>query len=189
MTTLFEIVCVVWIGSELALLIFRRSKQEHQDRDSGSIVWLNLTIYGSLSLAIAFANTSIGHLHHYFFLLPRLGVFLIIVGLAVRWIAILTLRKYFTVTIVIQSGHQVVKSGLFRFLRHPSYSGSILSFVGLALVFANWISICIILVPIILAFVKRIRIEELALTEAFGSEYEEYRRSSWRLIHMDILKT
>ena len=181
MTQLFEIVCFVWIGSELALLIFRRSKQEHQNRDSGSIVSLNLSIYGSLSLAIAFEVAGIGHLRHYFFLLPRFGLFLIILGLVIRWMAILTLRKYFTVNVAIQSGQQVVKSGLFRFLRHPSYSGSILSFVGLALTFANWISLSVILVPISLAFVKRIHIEERALTEAFGSEYEKYCRSTWRL--------
>ena len=169
------------MGSELVLLIFRRSKQQHQNRDSGSMVRLNLTIYGSLSFAIAFAVSGIGHLQHYFFLLPRFGLFLIIAGLAVRWIAILTLRKYFTVNVAIQSGQQIVKWGVFRFLRHPSYSGSILSFVGLALALANWISISIILVPITLAFVKRIHIEERALTEAFGAEYEEYCRSTWRL--------
>jgi protein-S-isoprenylcysteine O-methyltransferase len=181
MTQLFEIVCVVWVGSEIALIIFRRSKQEHQNRDSGSIVWLNLIIYGSLSLAIAIQVEGIGHLRHYFILFPRIGLFLIIIGLVIRWTAILTLRKYFTVNVAIQSGQQVVKSGLFRFLRHPSYLGSILSFVGLALTFANWISLSVILVPITLAFVKRIQIEEQALTEAFGSEYEEYCRSTWRL--------
>ena len=182
MTQLFEIVCFLWIGSELALLIFRRSKREDQNRDSGSIVWLNAVIYGSLSIAIAFSVARVGHLKHYGILLPRLGLFLIIAGLAIRWIAILTLRKYFTVNVAIQSGQQIVKSGLFRFLRHPSYCGSIISFIGLALTFANWISLSVILVPITLAFVMRIHIEERALTEAFGFEYEEYCRSTWRLL-------
>ena len=67
---LFDIVCFAWMGSELALLMLRRSKRRDQNRDSGSVVWLNLTVYGSLSLAIAFAVSGIGHLQHYFFLLP-----------------------------------------------------------------------------------------------------------------------
>ena len=116
-----------------------------------------------------------------FFLLPWFGLFLIIAGLAVRWTAILTLRKYFTVNVAIQPGQHCNHSGRLSILRHPSYSGSILSFLGLALILANWISIFIILVPITVAFVKRINIEERALTEAFGSAYEEYCRSTRRL--------
>ncbi len=169
------------MASELALLILRRSKQRDQNRDSGSVVWLNLTIYGSLSLAIAFAVSGIGHLQDYFFLLPWIGLFLIIVGLGIRWTAILTLRRYFTVNVAIQSGQRVIKSGLYRFVRHPSYSGTILSFIGLALALANWIAIVVVLVPISFAFAERIQIEERAMTEAFGLEYSEYCRSTWRM--------
>jgi len=181
MNELFNIVCFAWMGSELALLILRRSKRKDQNRDSGSVVWLNLTVYGSLSLAIAFAVTGLGRVQHYILLLPWIGLFLIIAGLAVRWTAILTLRKYFTVNVAIQPGQRVVKSGLFRFVRHPSYSGSILSFIGLVLTLSNWISTFVMLVPITLAFVKRIQIEERALIDAFGSDYKEYCRSTWRM--------
>jgi protein-S-isoprenylcysteine O-methyltransferase len=182
MGTLFPIVCTAWMVSELALILFRRSKERGRNHDHGSLVRLNFTIYSSLFFAIAIAVSGIGRSQHPFFLIPWIGLFFIAAGLCIRWTAILTLRKYFTVDVTIHPEQQIVTSGLFRVIRHPAYAGSMLSFAGLALALANWISIMVLLVPISFAFIKRIQIEERALNEAFGAEYAEYCRSTWRLL-------
>jgi protein-S-isoprenylcysteine O-methyltransferase Ste14 len=104
------------------------------------------------------------------------------IGLIIRWIAILSLNRSFRVKVTVAENQKLLTTGIYRCIRHPSYSGSLLSFLGLALVFNNWITIVVLFLPIFLAFLYRIRIEERVLYEAFEQEYEEYCQKSKRLI-------
>jgi protein-S-isoprenylcysteine O-methyltransferase Ste14 len=178
---LFLAICVPWILSEVILLILARSRKNSVDRDEGSIVLLNATIYLCVALGVSLGFLGIGHIRGYSSMIPWLGLWLIVIGLIVRWVSILTLRKYFTTNVVIQNDHRIIQSGIYKFVRHPSYSGSILSFLGLGVVFVNWLAIIILVVPITVAFIKRIKIEERALENAFGEEYREYCKSTWLL--------
>ncbi len=72
--------------------------------------------------------------------------------------------------------------GPFRVVRHPSYTGVLLAFVGFALSLANWASLLVILLPISAAFVRRINVEEQALSSALGERYLSYMRRTKRLI-------
>lgn len=178
---LFLIFSIIWITSEVLLVVLRRSKNDSQDHDKGSIKWLNITIYTSIILAVSVGFTGIGQILKFILLIPWIGLFLIVIGLIIRWIAILTLRKFFTTNVAIHSDHRIIKAGIYRFIRHPSYSGSIISFCGLGLVFSNWISFLILAVPITIAFLKRIQIEEQALQNTFGEDYTYYCKATWRL--------
>jgi protein-S-isoprenylcysteine O-methyltransferase Ste14 len=178
---LFLIFSIIWITSEVLLVVLRRSKNDSQDHDKGSIKWLNITIYVSVTLAVAFGFSGIGQIHKAISIVSWVGLSFIVVGLVVRWVSILTLRKYFTTNVAILSDHRIIKAGIYRFIRHPSYSGSIISFCGLGLVFSNWISLIILTVPITIAFLKRIQIEEQALQSNFGEEYLNYCKITWRL--------
>jgi protein-S-isoprenylcysteine O-methyltransferase Ste14 len=111
-----------------------------------------------------------------------LGIVLIIAGLAVRWTAILTLRKYFTVDVAIINDHKVVMTGLYKHVRHPAYLGSLLSFLGLAISFSNWLAALVMFVPITGAFLYRIKVEEKALDAFLGDAYRQYCSSTKRLI-------
>ena len=106
----------------------------------------------------------------------------ILAGLAIRWIAIYSLRKYFTIDVSIRSDHKIVDTGIYKYVRHPSYSGSLLSFLGLGITTLNWISGIIIVVPIMIAFIYRINIEEQVLTTFFGDQYKQYCAATKRLI-------
>lgn len=110
------------------------------------------------------------------------GIAFIIIGLAIRWIAILTLKKYFTVDVAVRQGQKIITGGIYKYVRHPSYSGSILSFFGLGLSFSNWISAIVIVVPITIAFYYRISVEEKVLSDVFKAEYDSYRAKSKMLI-------
>jgi len=178
---LFLIICSFWLISEVMLIILVRSGGSSQDYDKGSIKWLNATIYFCLAVAMSLGFTGIGIIRTGISITPWVGLCFIAVGLIIRWTAILTLRKYFTTNVVIQSDHKIIKTGVYRFVRHPSYTGSIISFCGLGLAFSNWISLIVLVVPITIAFLKRIEIEEQALQSAFGKEYEDYRKNSWYL--------
>ena len=90
---------------------FRRSKNDSQDKDLGSIKRLNIVIYTSVMIGIFISFTQYGHINinHYFIQLSSLV--LILLGLVVRWMAILTLRRYFTVNVAIHADHIIIRFG------------------------------------------------------------------------------
>src|SRR2546425_5466147 len=111
-----------------------------------------------------------------------LGFCLFLGGLALRWYSIGYLGRYFTVDVSISAEHKLIDSGPYRHIRHPTYTGALLAFVGLAFCFGNWLTLLFLTVPIIGAFLWRIRIEESALLDALGEDYRAYMRRTKRLI-------
>jgi len=76
----------------------------------------------------------------------------------------------------------LVTRGPFCFVRHPSYTGVLLAFVGFALSLRNWAALVVILVPIFIAFVRRMNVEEEALSRALGVRYADYMKTTKRLL-------
>ena len=109
------------------------------------------------------------------------GCGLFVLGLTLRWYSIIYLGRFFTANVAIHSGHEIIDTGPYKRIRHPSYTGALLAFLGLALSLANWVSLAVVLVPILLAFSRRISIEENALASALGSPYTNYMRRTKRL--------
>jgi protein-S-isoprenylcysteine O-methyltransferase len=89
---------------------------------------------------------------------------------------VLTLRRYFTVTVAIRADHKLVDWGLYRYVRHPSYSGAIVSLFGLGLGSGGWLAALVVVSPIVWAVVRRIRVEESALGDGLGPEYHAWRQ-------------
>ena len=110
------------------------------------------------------------------------GVVLFVAGLILRWWAIITLGRFFTVDVTIEKDHDLVERGPFRFVRHPSYTGVLLAFIGFGLSLCNWAALLVILVPIGAAFIRRMNVEEDALSRALGSRYAEYVKRTKRLV-------
>ncbi|MHB1686765.1 MAG: methyltransferase family protein [Ignavibacteriaceae bacterium] len=181
-SNLFLIVCTFWIVSEILLLVLRRSKKGSQDKDLGSVKRLNLVIYISITVGILISFTKSGYIGFNHFIIQLIGFVLIVFGLVIRWLAILTLRRFFTVNVAIHADHIIVQTGFYKYIRHPSYLGMLLSFFGLGLCLSNLISIGVMLIPITFALVNRIQIEERALHDAFGNDYLKYCSNTWRLI-------
>jgi protein-S-isoprenylcysteine O-methyltransferase len=102
-------------------------------------------------------------------------------GLVLRWYSIIYLGRFFTVNVAIHSGHEIIDTGPYKHIRHPSYTGALLAFLGLALSLTNWASLALVMLPIVLAFSRRIAIEETALASALGSPYINYMRRTKRL--------
>jgi hypothetical protein len=85
-------------------------------------------------------------------------VILFAAGLLLRWWAIITLGRFFTVDVTIEKDHELVERGPFRIVRHPSYTGVLLAFVGYALSLRNWVALLVILLPIGAAFIHRMNV-------------------------------
>jgi protein-S-isoprenylcysteine O-methyltransferase Ste14 len=109
------------------------------------------------------------------------GLALLIVGSIVRMWPVFVLGRRFSGLVAIQRDHQLVTTGIYRYVRNPSYLGLLVSSVGLALVFraaAGVLITALLLIPLL----ARIRSEERLLTEHFGDEYKSYRARTWRLL-------
>jgi len=176
------IVSLIWIISEIALARLKHSDTAgaKQDRSSLRILWS--TIILGIVIGNLLAIYRVGTIPAVSYYAAISGLVLIVVGLVVRWIAILTLWKYFTVDVSIVNEHRLVNTGLYKLVRHPAYTGSLLSFLGLGMVFSNWLTLLVIFVPITIAFVYRIKVEEKALVTFFGDQYVRYCSTTKRLI-------
>ena len=111
-----------------------------------------------------------------------IAIALIWAGLLLYIWAVLTLGAFFRTSVQLLDGQQLVRRGPYRLLRHPAYSGGILLFAGIGLATGNWVSVLVALVTVVIAYARRIHVEERALQERFGAEFESHRRRTWAVI-------
>ena len=111
-----------------------------------------------------------------------LGFALFAAGLALRWYSMIYLGRLFTFDVNVAADHKVIDSGPYRLIRHPSYTGALMAYLGLGLCGGNLAALGVLVVPIAFAFLRRIVIEEAALTTALGSRYVDYAGRTRRLI-------
>lgn len=182
LTYAIQLVMMLWGTAELVWAVARRitsGAAESRDRRSGPLIWGTIAV----SLAVGFllqadrpapieAGTP----------LYASALVLLLLGIGLRWWAILTLGRLFTFTVKVHADHQLVRRGPYAWIRHPSYTGCLLAFLALGLALADWVALAAVTLPITAAFVYRIRVEERALVERLGAPYEEYRRSTNRLV-------
>lgn len=166
----------------MRLSFIKKAAIDSKDPDKSSLKLLWLVISGSVSVGIFLGISGIGFISFYRDQAYIAGIMLIFCGLALRWLAIFQLKEHFTVNVSIRKDHQLIQKGLYKHIRHPAYSGSLLSFFGLGFAFDNWLSLLIIFLPIMFAFFYRISVEETELSRSFGNKYEEYRKETKKLI-------
>jgi protein-S-isoprenylcysteine O-methyltransferase Ste14 len=172
-----------WIVTEVLVLVVTRTRRgggEVQDR--GSLVVLWVVIFGAMSVGSgsgAMYPPTAFHAGHW---LRYVCLGLMMLGLAIRWTAIYTLGRAFSANVAIHATQKLNRSGLFRLMRHPSYTGMLLIFLAMGLNTRNWLGLGIIVGLPMAALLYRIHVEETALTGAFGEDYVEYSRRTKRLI-------
>ena len=110
------------------------------------------------------------------------GIVLIFAGLILRQWAIAVLGRFFTLTVKIQQDHSIVEQGPYKLIRHPSYSGLLLTLIGIGLALQTWAGLLLNIIVFTLVFGYRISVEERALTGALGQKYVEYSKRTKRLI-------
>jgi protein-S-isoprenylcysteine O-methyltransferase Ste14 len=109
------------------------------------------------------------------------GLVLMCVGIAIRQWAVATLGRFFTIDVRVQSGQTVVEGGPYRWVRHPSYTGLIVTFLGLGLALGNWASLAAMAIVPTAGLIYRIHFEERALLDGLGGPYRRYAEGHSRL--------
>jgi len=183
---IFIAACLIWLVPEMIGMAPQMAKVSRkavvvQDRGSMLVLiglqWTGLALNFGLAwlwpaAGIAWQRTA----------LFGLGIFFIILGVALRWYAIRTLGRFFTRDVAVSPDQQVVQRGPYRLIRHPAYSGTFLTMLGVGLAMANWASLVALLVCVFAGHFYRVRIEEKALIHTLGQPYIEYMRRTRRFI-------
>jgi protein-S-isoprenylcysteine O-methyltransferase Ste14 len=183
MNLVWKILVCGWVASEICLTLATRTRRgagNVKDRGSMSVIWVTITlaIFAGGMIRASMGPNLLGGAHW----LLAAAIIVVMAGIAIRWTAILSLGKAFSPNVAIRSNQTIYRDGLYRLVRHPAYTGSLLSFLGLGIHYQNWVACLAVIVPITAAFLYRIHVEEVVLNEAFGEQYAVYSQQTKRLI-------
>lgn len=181
MELFFNIVYFCWFASEIILNRVLRAGQNDKKPDKHSLTYIWIT-----AMVCVIAAVNISKLTYFPIIkspvIGLVGIGLIISGMVLRLIAVISLGRFFTVNVAIREGHTVKRDGMYKYVRHPSYSASLLSFLGFGISMNNWVALLVVFVPVTIAFLYRIQVEETMLSEALGADYVEYKKHTKRLV-------
>ena len=110
------------------------------------------------------------------------GLALICAGIALRQWAIVLLGQFFTVDVRVHAEQTVIERGPYRWLRHPAYTGLLLTLLGIGLALGNWAALALLVLVPTAGLVVRIRAEERALLAGLGEPYRRFAATRARLI-------
>jgi protein-S-isoprenylcysteine O-methyltransferase Ste14 len=164
----------IWLAGEV--FVFRRDAPGGGVRqDSSSRAWLFLCI--GLGVIVALYATS-----HRVAPVPTVwqpwgvaGALTFLAGMILRFRAVRWLGDYFRTQVTILSDHRLIEDGPYARVRHPAYTDTFLSCVGIGLACADWVAIMAMVTLPLLALAYRIRVEERVLGRAFGPQWTAYR--------------
>ncbi len=181
---MYQIVFFISLGAWLLFEIWVFLRDRGRESSAGREGFWSLA---ALAIAIALAMNVPGiapmfdvtrDFERYFFI----GIGLVWAGLLFRFWAVRTLGVYFSPRLAVQSGQKMITTGPYRFLRHPSYTGALITLSGLGVSLGNGISLALLLATGLVVYALRIKKEEQMLEQAFGAKYEAYKKKTWAVI-------
>lgn len=179
----FWLAFCLWFAFEGIAWKRRLSADSTRGRDRGSLALLSILGWTGVLMDFALSHwlpaAAIPWARSEIFVL---GIGLMLGGIWLRWYAMALLGRYFTYDVAVQSGQTVIESGPYRYVRHPAYSGALLTFLGFGLALGNWGGLAALLVCVGIAYTYRIAVEEEALVAAIGEPYARYMLRTCRLI-------
>ncbi len=174
------LILIISFSGILINLIKRKSQLSGGHKNDTTLVWFRIAYPGAIISAYILEQLAWTAYHKKEVLVS--GIILFVLGISIRWISVLALGKYFTVAIGIDNNHRLIKTGLYKWIRHPSYTGLLLYYAGLGLAMQNILSLIILMLATSSIVLWRIEKEEEMLESHFGDEWIKYSRKSQKLI-------
>jgi protein-S-isoprenylcysteine O-methyltransferase Ste14 len=109
------------------------------------------------------------------------GVALLVLGLAFSVWARAYLGRNWSGVVTLKEDHELIRSGPYRYVRHPIYSGLLLALLGTAIVRGDWLALLAVAIALG-ALWHKLRLEERWLGEMFGEDYARYQAEVAALI-------
>lgn len=178
MSPALEVTLACWAAFELGLRV-REGLQGRGSaaRDRATRVLIALSIGISVCVAAVAASRSGAP--------PAAlatGLVVAWIGIAVRVWAIAALGRAFRTTVEVDPGQEVVSSGPYRWVRHPSYTGLLLIVLGFGVASGSWLALAVCALLPLPAVLRRIQVEEAEMTAVLGERYRAYQARTRRLL-------
>lgn len=106
---------------------------------------------------------------------PWVGAAVTVAGAAVAVWARFYLGSNWSPTVTVKEKHELIRSGPYRVVRHPIYTGLLLAILGTAIYVGEWRGLFALGLALAAWKIKSLREEQFMQSE-FGEEYEQYRR-------------
>lgn len=176
---------VLWIVFSVYWSIEARNSAKSKDSESKGSTALHQILLNVALVLLFWPAPGLG-----WWFLPQRWHFLVVVGIAIQvaffalaiW-ARRHLGKNWAAEVRIGEGHELVRSGPYRFVRHPIYTAMLGMFLGTALA-SGQVHALVAIGLLFLAYIRKTRLEEEILEKTFGAQYDAYRRESWSLVPM-----
>lgn len=110
------------------------------------------------------------------------GLIMIITGLYIRINAIRYLGRYFTANVQSVDAHRLITDGPYSRVRHPSYLGALLIIAGFPVLLGSLPCFLLAFILMMIAYYKRIKVEEALLVQLFPEDYKRYQQNTYRII-------
>jgi protein-S-isoprenylcysteine O-methyltransferase Ste14 len=179
-TNVFGIlVILVFLSDYLIPRQKNRSAQrpvQHKDRGSFLLIYISTLLGFAAGIVLRYQNKGI--LTGVF---QYIGLLVMLTGSLFRSWSLVSLGTFFSRIVQIETEHRIIKTGPYRWIRHPAYTGMIVTNVGVIMALGTWLGALIVLVLMLVSTLYRIRVEEALLLETFGNEYRDYMSQTWRL--------
>jgi protein-S-isoprenylcysteine O-methyltransferase Ste14 len=174
----WALLILVWLASA-----FRNRKPVRRGHAPSQIIATSLII---LAFVLLFAPRPPGllglRLSEAPPLLAALADLLCVGGVAFAIWARLSLGRNWSGAVAsVFENHELVRSGPYRTLRHPIYTGFLIAMLGTAITSGTLASYLSVLIGLV-AFLLRIQIEEALMLSQFPEAYRTYQLQSWALI-------
>jgi protein-S-isoprenylcysteine O-methyltransferase Ste14 len=174
---------IIWIIPEMIASRRKAPQLSSKSEDRGSylllitLLWIGIASDFTLCFLMPQAAIRTDRVAVFY-----IGVGLMFAGTALRLYSMALLGRYFTFSVAVHTAQPVIEVGPYRYIRHPSYTGALITITGLGLALGNWAGLVVLLSCMAVAYGYRIPIEESALVAAIGEPYEKYIRRTYRLI-------
>lgn len=176
----FALTWIVYIGFEVFFII-RDTKKFGLTNNKNAVI-LTFLIIEAVVFARLYSDCELARLPGNQNLHIIAGTIITWLGMFLRYWAICTLGPFFRTVIIVLKDQPIIKTGPYKWIRHPSYMGAILIFSGLAITLGNLIGLIIVNVLVSTGYYLRIIIEEQVLLSSFGQEYMDYIKETKKLV-------
>jgi protein-S-isoprenylcysteine O-methyltransferase Ste14 len=169
------------LESRVRLRSLRNPQGTRSDRGSFALLYVLITAgtVGGFVLASNAHGAAIRFARGPIFVV---GVVMMAAGIAIRQWAVALLGRFFTTDVRVHTDQTVVETGPYRWVRHPSYTGLLMTLLGVGLALGNWASVLALLILPTAGLAVRIHVEERALLDGLGEPYRRFASSRARLI-------
>ena len=179
----FFCIYLLWTTAAESLIYQDPDEYVFEDDDRKSYIYLQL----SFIIALFFATIDFVGLHwtRIRALEPGVvyaGLVLFIISCLIRWWGFNSIGKFFNPRVAIYNNHQLITTGAYRYIRHPLYLGSLISFIAIPMIFNSWGALLIVLFTTVPALNYRIKVEEQLMSKHFGEDYRSYMKTTKKII-------